>query len=184
MPVFVALLRGVNVTGNNQIKMEVLRALCESLGHECVQTYIASGNVVFRTKLRDPKRLARVLEDAIEQKLGFRPTVVMRTPDQLRETVAQNPFARRKQIEPSKLLVCFMLAAPDAEALNKLSKLETAPEELHVVGQEMYIYFLNGQGKSDLKLSKIDKILQMPYTGRNWNTVNKLLEMADALERG
>jgi uncharacterized protein (DUF1697 family) len=182
MPVAVCMLRGVNLGGNKKIKMEALRALCTSLGCEDVKTFINSGNVVFRTKERNLNRLAKVVEDAVESEAGFHAGVVLRTAAEMRETAANNPFARRKEIEPGKLLVNFLADAPSAETVKKLEALDTAPDELYVRGREMYIYFPNGQGQSKLKWAPIDKLLNMTFTGRNWNTTTKLLEMAEALE--
>src|SRR5271170_7135007 len=108
MTTVIALLRGVNVGGHNMIKMDLLRALCESLGHCDVQTYVQSGNIVFRTKERDVAKIAANIESAIEKKHGFRPDVIVRTTAEMREVVAKNPFAIRKGIEPGKLIVTFL----------------------------------------------------------------------------
>src|SRR5665811_2227083 len=104
MPVIISMLRGVNVGAHNRIKMDALRALYESLGLRDPQTYVQSGNVVFRTDKRDLVALAKRIEDAIEQGFGFRPTVILRTSGELREVIARNPFAKRRGIEPTKLL--------------------------------------------------------------------------------
>src|SRR5215471_10775635 len=88
----VALLRGVNLGGHKQIKMDVLRGLCESLGLCNPQTYIQSGNVVFTTKERDFPKLAPRIEAAIEKRAGFRPDVILRTCAEMRDVIARNPF--------------------------------------------------------------------------------------------
>jgi uncharacterized protein (DUF1697 family) len=183
MPVAICMLRGVNLGGNKKIKMEALRALCTSLGCEDVKTFINSGNVVFRTKQRSPERLGKGIEDAIEEEAGFRAGVVLRSTAEMRKVLVNNPFAKRKGIEPGKLLVNFLADAPSSDTAKKLEALDTAPDELYVRGREMYIYFPNGQGQSKLKWSPIDKLLNMTFTGRNWNTTTKLLEMAEALEK-
>src|SRR5580704_18649385 len=103
MPAMVCMLRGVNVGGHNKIKMDELRCLCESLGLRNPQTYVQSGNVVFTTGERNLARLAARIETAIEQKLGFRPSVVLRTTAELRDVIARNPFAGRRDIEPGRL---------------------------------------------------------------------------------
>jgi uncharacterized protein (DUF1697 family) len=186
MAVIVAMLRGVNVGGHNQIKMEALRALCESLGLRDAQTYLQSGNVVFRTNEVRTKRnlaaLARRMEDAIEQSFGFRPAVIVRTITELRDTIARNPFARRRGIDPGKLLVTFLADEPSAESHGKVLKIKAGPEELFVDGREVYIYFPNGMGRTKLSWPTIAKMLGTSGTGRNWNSVTKLLEMAEKLE--
>ena len=182
MPVVICLLRGVNVGGHTKIKMDVLRALCESLGLESPQTYIQSGNVVFKTKERNLKQLARKIEQAIEGKVGFRPAVILRTVAELAETLATNPFAKRRDLNPSKLLITFLAEAPSALALKELAKIEADPEEMMVNGCEIFVYFPDGMGRSKFPWTRIGKILGSTGTGRNWNTANKLLEMAQKLE--
>jgi len=101
MPIVISMLRGVNVGGHNKIKMDALRALYESLGLRDPQTYVQSGNVIFRTEERDLVRLARRIENAIERRFGFRPHVIVRTASELRDVIARNPFAPRRGLTPS-----------------------------------------------------------------------------------
>src|ERR1700677_2085411 len=102
------------------------RKHCTGLGLEDVQTYIQSGNLVFRDS-GDPATLARRLEDGIEARFGFRPPVVLRTAPELRKVIAKNPFAGRPGIEPSKLLVVFMAASPARAALNQVLAMPCEP---------------------------------------------------------
>ena len=182
MTVIISMLRGVNVGKANRIKMDALRALYESLRLEEPQTYVQSGNVVFKTEERDVARLTKRIEDGIERKFGFHSDVVLRTVSELREVVAKNPFAKRRGIHPGKLLVTFLAGAPHADARDKMSKLKTDPEELRIEGREVYVYFPNGMGRSKLPWPAIGRALGTSGTGRNWNSVTKLLEMAEALE--
>lgn len=182
MPAVICFLRGVNVTGRNMIKMEELRGLCESLGLHNVQTYIQSGNAVFRTKGRNTAALGARIEKAIEERYGFRPHVMLRTSEELRSVVARNPFAKRANLDPSRFLVYFLKGEPTPEACDKTCALKTDTEELRVSGSELYIYYLNGVGKSQLPMARIEKALGISGTGRNWNTVTKLLEMAEKLQ--
>ena len=183
MAVMVAMLRGVNVTGHNMIKMEALRALCESLGLRDAQTYVQSGNVVFRTKERNLAALAKRIEDAIERGFGFRPDVILRTTSEIKDAIARNPFAGRRGIHPGKLLVTFLASAPSAEGRERVLKIKADPEELFIDGREVYIYFPNGMARPKLSWSAIGKMLGTSGTGRNWNSVTKLLEMAEKLEK-
>lgn len=181
MQVVICLLRGVNLGGHNKIKMEDLRALCGSLGLRDAQTYVQSGNVVFRSKERNLARLARSVEDAIEKKAGFRPSVILRTPSDLKGVIATNTFAGRRGLEPGKLLVTFLPADPGPGVHDAVRELKTNPEEVHIRGREVYTYFPDGMGRSKL-VPVMERILKKSGTGRNWNTVTKLLEMAVALE--
>jgi uncharacterized protein (DUF1697 family) len=182
MAVVICLLRGVNIGGHHKIKMDALRALCESLKLRDPQTYIQSGNVVFRTAERDLARLARRLENAIEQACGFRPDVMLRTVAELRNAVAGSPFQARPGIEPGKLAVIFLAAEPASECCEKLLQIQADPEELHIRGRELYIYFPNGMGRPKLSPPLLERTLRTSGTGRNWNSVMKLLEMAEKLE--
>jgi len=182
VPVVIAMLRGVNVGGHHKIKMDVLRTLCESIGLENPQTFIQSGNIVFKTKERNLKKVARLIEDAIEGEVEFRPDVILRTTPELKNAIAKNPFAKRRDLNPAKLLVNFFAEEPDAKAKDQVLKIKADGEEMRINGRELYIYFPDGMGRSKLPLPKIGTILGSTSTGRNLNTVNKLLEMAQSLE--
>lgn len=179
--VVISLLRGVNVGGHNKIKMDALRALCESLGFQHAQTYVQSGNVVFRTPARDTAQVARQLEDAIGRRFGLRVAVVVRTLDELRGVVARNPFFSRDGIDPAKLLVTFLATEPDPGAAARIAAIKADPEELRLDHRELYIHYPNGVGKSKLAPSVVGRALGAVGTARNWNTVVALVRMADAL---
>lgn len=184
MPVLIALLRGINVGGNNKIKMDALRALFLSLKFRSPRTYVQSGNVIFQAAQGDPQKIAKRIQQGIQRQFGCRPEVILRTAEELHAVTAKNPFAGRSGIEPAKLLVSFLLSEPRPGAREELNRQKFSPEELHLVGRELYIYFPNGIGKSKLPWSRLDKILGTSGTGRNWNSVTKMLEMAEALASG
>jgi uncharacterized protein (DUF1697 family) len=182
MAVLVSMLRGINVGGHNKVNMGDLRSLYESLGLQDAQTYVQSGNVVFRTKERNLAVLAKRIEEAIERRFGFRVDVIVRTASELRDVIARNPFAKRRAVDPGKLLVTFLANHPSVQARDQVLKINTDPEELHIDGREVYIYFPNGMGSSKLSWPTIGKKLGTTGTGRNWNSVTKLLEIAEQLE--
>ncbi len=182
MAVLVSMLRGINVGGHNKVNMGELRSLYESLGLQDAQTYVQSGNVVFRTKERNLAVLTKRIEEAIERRFGFRVDVIVRTPSELRDVIARNPFAKRRAVDPGKLLVTFLANHTSVQARDQVLKINTDPEELHVDGREVYIYFPNGMGRSKLSWPTIGKKLGTTGTGRNWNSVTKLLEIAEQLE--
>ena len=180
MPIVISMLRGVNVGGHNKIKMDALRALYKSLKFTGCQTFIQSGNVIFKTKERNLAKLTSQIQTAIERSFGFRPDVILRTSDELRDVIARNPFATRRGIEPGKLLVTFLASAPTTQARDNLLKLKTDGEELRIDGRELYIYFPDGMGRSKI-WPLIERTLKVSGTGRNWNSVTKMLAIADAL---
>jgi uncharacterized protein (DUF1697 family) len=179
MGAMICLLRGVNVGGHNKCPMEALRAMCAELKLENARTLIQSGNVVFSTKETDPARLAERFQRAFEKKFGFRAGVVMRTAGEMKAAVAGNPFPRRAAEEPGKLMVMFLAEKPGKGAQERLAKMPREREELRLAGREIYIYFPEGAGRSRLAWSTIGDALGTVGTGRNWNTVTKLLEMAE-----
>ena len=181
MPVLISMLRGVNVGAHNRIKMDALRSLYESLDLEDPRTYVQSGNVIFRSRETNTAQLAAKIQPAIAKKFGFSPDVVVRTVEEMRRVIAANPFAGRKDVSPDKLLVTFLASEPAKEASASLKELSALPEEIHLKGKELYIYFPNGAGKSKLPWSRIDKLLKVTGTARNWNSVSKMLEMAEEM---
>lgn len=182
MSVVISMLRGVNVGGHHKIQMDALRALYASLGLRDAQTYVQSGNVIFRAAGQDVVLLPKRIEDGIERSFGFRPVVIVRTPSELRDVIAGNPFATRPGIDPSRLLVTFLARDPAPEAREKARRIRADPEELWIGGRELYIYFPNGMARPKLSVALLEKTLQTPGTGRNWNTVRRLLELAERLE--
>jgi uncharacterized protein (DUF1697 family) len=183
MPAIICMLRGVNVGGHNIIKMDALRALCESLKLKSSKTFLQSGNVVFLSNESNLLSLSQRIQDSIERNFGFRPDVVLRSSCEMRHVIARNPFASRHGIDPAKLLVTFLATEPAKQAREALAKFETRGEELHFHGNELYIYFRKGMGQSKLSWPALEKALNTSFTGRNWNTVTKLFDLAESLEK-
>jgi uncharacterized protein (DUF1697 family) len=182
MPVLICLLRGINVGGHHKVGMAALRTLCESLDLRDVQTLLQSGNVVFRTEKRYVAKLRKALEDAIEREFGFHSDVVLRTAAELKEAAGKNPYAARQDLDPSRLAVHFLAAAPAVEAVKQTLAIDCHPEELHIHGRELYVYYPNGMARPKLSMPLVERTLKTTGTSRNWNTVRKLLEMAEKLE--
>jgi uncharacterized protein (DUF1697 family) len=182
MPVVIAMLRGVNLGPHNRVKMEELRALCGTLKLRDAQTYVQSGNVLFRTDDRDLQKASKRLEDAIEKEFKFRCDVIVRTTAEMKDVVARNPVAKRRGIDPRKLLVTFLSADPGEEARAKVRAIKTAPAELWIEGREVFIYFPNGMARPKLSWPTIPKLLNVSGTGRNWNSVVKMTQMAEEMD--
>jgi uncharacterized protein (DUF1697 family) len=163
----IALLRAVNVGGTGKLPMADLRALCKDLGFTDVATYIASGNLVFRTRLSEAKAKT-ALETALAKRLGKPASVIMRSHEEMLAVEQANPYP---DAAPNQLLVLFLDKAPPKSALADVK----APggERLTLLGREVFIHFPLGMGVSKLKIPLADV-----GTGRNLNTVRKLIEMA------
>src|ERR1700751_1985934 len=128
MPVLISMLRAVNLVHHNRIKMETLRALYSSLKFDNPQTYLQSGNVIFKTSERKLDGVAKRIQSGIEKKFACRTDIILRTVAELRGVGARNPFARRSNIEPSKLLVAFLVDDPGEGARKTLEAQKFAPE--------------------------------------------------------
>jgi len=163
--------------------MDALKAIYESLRLRDSRTYVQSGNVLFKTRTRDLKRLAAEIEAAIHQARGFHADVIPRTTADLESVIERNPFAGRAGVEPAKLVVTFLAAGPAPQGLDKIATLTGHPEELRLDGRELYIYFPNGMGQSKLPFAALEKAMKTPGTARNWNSVNKPLELARQAQR-
>ena len=173
---YVALLRGINVTGKNMIKMEMLRATFESLGFKDVKSYINSGNLVFETTKTDDGKLAKKIHDAIQNEFGFNISVMVRTMAEVEEVVAWAPFSG--QFESHKDVHVFFLN-------EKL----TDEQEAYLLeqGNENEIFAILGRHVAcllkihitDSAVGKgfIDKKLKVAATGRNWRTVQMIAAM-------
>lgn len=177
MTTFVSLFRGINVGGHQVVRMDELKALYESLGFRDVVTYIQSGNVVCTGDDADPAQLSRQIEDAFAQKFGFQARVIVRTATELQKIIENNPFQNQPAKESNRVLVMFLAAPPESAVQEDLHKAYAGPEEIHIVGQEVYIYYPNGMGRSKLSHTLIEKKLKTVGTGRNWNTVLQLQKM-------
>jgi uncharacterized protein (DUF1697 family) len=184
MAVIISMLRGVNLGGHNRVKMDALKALYESLGLRDVETYVQSGNVIFRTTSRDLVQLSKRIEEGIEKSFGFHSDVIVRTPGELRDVVRKNPFGSRRGIDPKRLAVTFLAGDPGKEARGKLLAIKTEPEELRIDGRELYIYYPDGMARPKLTWPIIERALKTSGTSRNWNSVTKLLEIGERFEAG
>ena len=177
MITFVSLIRGINVGGHQTVRMDELKELYESLGFKNVITYIQSGNVVFTSDDVEVAQLARQIEAGFAQKFGFRAKVMVRTSAELQAIIDSNPFQNQTMKESNRVVVMFLDARADSGALEDLRETYTGPEELDLIGQEVYIYYPNGIGRSKLTNSFLEKKLKTAGTARNWNTVLQLQKL-------
>jgi uncharacterized protein (DUF1697 family) len=174
MTTFVSLLRGINVGGHHQVPMAELQALSKALGYKQVITYGHAGNVVFTCEETDPTQLAKRLEKGFAQQFGFAVTILVRTAEQFHQMVCNSPFASQPEKESQWILVLFLTTRPTSTALQALQETHAGPEEIHLMGQEMYLYYPQGIGRSKLSPAFLEKKLQTTGTGRNWNTILQL----------
>jgi uncharacterized protein (DUF1697 family) len=170
MTAFIALLRAVNVGGNNTLPMTELKALCEAAGFGKVRTYIASGNVVFESKASEAKVKA-ALEAKIATHTGAKIGVIVRTAAEMAAVLERNPFAEKP---PSKTVAIFLDAAPARGALEAMTGRKD--EEVRLGAREIYTHYPSGQGRSKLKIPAA-----RDGTARNMNTLAALTKLASSL---
>jgi uncharacterized protein (DUF1697 family) len=175
---FIALLRAVNV-GGRKLPMAELRALCGELGWEDVETYIQSGNLVFTAAGR-AGALEEALEQAIEERFGLDVPVMVRTAAQWAACAAANPFPKVAADEPNRLQLLVSKETPRGDAAERLMERARAGEVVKAAGGALWFHFPEGVGTSKLLPALIDKAAGSPSTSRNWRTVLKLKEMAQA----
>jgi uncharacterized protein (DUF1697 family) len=174
---YVAFLRGINVGGNNMLPMKDLAALFAKARCTAVETYIQSGNVVFRADPKVAAGIPAVIAKAIADHSKMRIPVVVRSAAELRRVAKNNPFVQRGT-DTDKLHVVFLAGAPPAAAVAALDAKRSPPDEFVVRGAEIYLHCPNGYGRTKLSNAYFDSKLDTVSTVRNWRTVLKLLELS------
>jgi uncharacterized protein (DUF1697 family) len=180
MTIYVSFIRGINVGGNKTIPMAKLKSAYESLRFTPVKTLLNSGNVVFDTTETNRAKLVKTIEMVLEEEFGFRPVVVLRTAAELKRIIAQNPFADMAKNDPSHLLVMTLAEKPRRGAKANLAKVYSGPEEIEIEGENVYVTYPNGIGKSKLTNAMLEKHIGVG-TARNWNTLTKMLTLAEGV---
>ena len=172
----IVLLRGINVGTRKRISMAELRAALTDLGYEDVRTHLQSGNVLL-TSAAAPAQLQDEIERAIAERFGLEVDVVVRTRAELAAVIERNPLGD-VATNRSRYLVNFLSKEPAADAVRELSKAEVSPEQFVVGGRELYAWHPDGVHRSKLN-PLVERTLGVRATARNWNTVERLLELAD-----
>jgi uncharacterized protein (DUF1697 family) len=178
MATYIALLRGINVGGHKIIKMDQLRRSFEALGFKNVRTYVQSGNVIFEAAKRSPQKMVAAIERRILDEYGFEVVVIVRTAEEMSRAIEKNPFLREDGIDRTKLHVTFLSHVPARDVLSKLDAVDAGKERFCCLDSEMYLHLPNGAGESKLSITLFERVLSVSATSRNWNTVNKLAELA------
>jgi len=171
---YVALFRGINVGGKHSLPMQELRDILALLGCENIQTYIQSGNAVFSTAM-DSALLSAHIQDAIDERFGFAPQVLLLTVERFKEIAAANLFPEGEET-PKFLHVWFLTDAPVEPDLDALNGLKAPSEQFLLSNGALYLHAPDGVGRSRLA-EKIDRYLGVATTARNWRTITKLLEL-------
>ena len=182
MTTHLALLRGINVSGHNMIKMEALKTALENIGFQNVTTYIQSGNVFVTTEEENPAKVGFLIKQEIFKAFGHEVPVVVITKTDLEACLANNPYLKETDLDTKKLYVAFVSMALRNEAINDLKMSQVKPDQAFIDANKIYIKYAVGAGKTRLDQKYIEKKLNVTATIRNWNTVTQLLAMYEELE--
>lgn len=177
MKTHLALLRGINVSGHNMIKMDVLKKLLENAGFQNVRTYIQSGNVFVDSEEENGASVGFKIKQEIFKQLGLEVPVVIIGKDDLEACLKNNPYLKEKDCDTKKLYVAFLSKELHDGAINDLKISQFKPDEATIDKNKIFIKYAVGAGKTRLDQKYIEKKLNLVATIRNWNTVTTLLEM-------
>lgn len=178
MQTYIALLRGINVSGSKKIKMADLREKLQALELQNVQTYIQSGNIVFGFKTGEQDKLSAQIHQLILNKFGYEVPTLVKTLEEIQQVISENPFQYDSDKDPTRVFVTFLADEPATDKVENLKNYEQDPEELHHHGKTMYFYSPGNYGRAKLNNNFIESKLKVHATTRNMKTLNKLVEMA------
>jgi uncharacterized protein (DUF1697 family) len=172
-----ALLRGINVSGHNMIKMDALKIALEKIGFTNVSTYIQSGNVFVETEETSSFSIGFQIKQEIYKTFGYDVPVIVIGKNDLELCFKNNPFLNDKYIDTKKLYVAFVSKELNSNAINYLKISQFKPDEAFIDHSRIFIKYDIGAGKTRLDQKYIEKKLNVVATIRNWNTVTNLLEL-------
>jgi uncharacterized protein (DUF1697 family) len=174
---YLALLRGINVSGHNMIKMDALKKMLENMGFQNIETYIQSGNIFFDSEEENAASVGFKIKQEISKVFGYDVPVIMISKTDLELCFKNNPYLKEKECDIKKLYVAFISKELTAAAINDLKISNFKPDEAAIDSNRIYIKYAIGAGKTNLDQKYIEKKLNVVATIRNWNTVTKLLEI-------
>jgi uncharacterized protein (DUF1697 family) len=177
MPIHLALLRGINVSGHKMIKMEALKKALETIGFTNVVTYIQSGNVFVTSDEESVAKVGFIIKQEIFKAFGHDVPVIMVTKAELQACLHNNPFLKKANLDTKKLYVSFVSKTLKSDHIHDLKISNIKPDEVHIEENRIYIHYAFSPAKTRLDNSYIEKKLNVISTIRNWNTIHKLVEM-------
>jgi uncharacterized protein (DUF1697 family) len=181
MITYIALLRGINVSGKNKIKMVDLKQLLLNLGYTDITTYIQSGNVIFKSNIKDKVVIEKTIISAITNHFNLTIKVLIITKSELNTIFNSNPFLNNDaSIDSSKLHVTILDKKPNFETILNLETFKNnSNDEFKFVNNIIYLYCPNGYGKTKLTNNLFENKLKIAATTRNWKTITKLFELSN-----
>lgn len=177
MKTHLALLRGINVSGHNIIKMNDLKLMLENIGFSNVQTYIQSGNVFVTSTIENQNEVGFIIQKEIFKTFGHEVPVVVISKKDLEDCLHYNSFLSVSNIDIKKLFVAFLSKPIDSQAINDLKPSQFKPDEIQIYENKIFIKYEIGAGKTKFDQKYIEKKLNLVATIRNWNSINSLFDL-------
>jgi uncharacterized protein (DUF1697 family) len=174
----IAFLRAINV-GGRRVKMDRLQQIFVEMEFANVETFIASGNVIFDTDVVDKKALAQQIETGLQDALGYWVDTFVRTVGEITAVSTYQPFPP-SELEGSVLYIGFLAGSPSAESVQKLQAFTSDIDSFHVHGHEVYWLCRKTISQSKFTGAKLEKALGMPTTMRNQTTIDRLVKKSYA----
>ncbi len=179
MQTHLALLRGINVSGNKMIKMDALKIALEKIGFQNVRTYIQSGNVLIDTNEESTAKIGFIIKQEIQKTFGHDVPIIVISKKDLELCFENNPYLKIPEIDIKKLYVAFVSSILKPENINDLKISNFKPDEAVIDANRIFIKYETGAGKTKLDQNYIEKKLNVIATIRNYNTITNLLKMFD-----
>ncbi|UMB60667.1 DUF1697 domain-containing protein [Lutibacter sp. A80] len=179
MHIYIALLRGINVSGKNKIKMIELKQLFLDIGFSEVNTYIQSGNVIFSTNQTNTLKIEQLITTKIKEQFKYAVKVLILKKDELETAFNTSPFLNKTTFDLKKTCATFLDKIPTNEGILKVKELAAKNEIVLFKNKIAYLYCPNGLGSTKLTNKNIETKLKISATSRNWNTVTRLVELSN-----
>ncbi|QMU30927.1 DUF1697 domain-containing protein [Adhaeribacter radiodurans] len=181
MQTYIALLRGINVSGQKMMKMPELLALFQSLNLKNVKTYVQSGNVVFQTEKQGATNLEEQIARAITEKFQFSVPVLVKDQTEWERVLQNNPFIINQDEDTSKLHVTLLASEPTPDRVAKINPALYLPDEFRIVKNTIYLSCPNGYGRTKLHNNFFESKLKVNATTRNWKTMQALMNLVESI---
>ena len=182
MKTYVSILRGINVSGKNLIKMNDLQRMYESFGFQNIKTYIQSGNVVFRSEEINLEELELRISDEILKRFTFNVPVLVREASELKNILARNPYINEIKDDLSKLHITFLSKSPEKQFKESIENNSYLPDKYVIMERTIYLFCPNGYGNTKLSNNFFENKLKVKATTRNLRTLTELVKMGERSE--
>ena len=178
---YISLLRGINVSGHNKLKMDALKKMYEKFGFKKVKTYLQSGNIIFQNTDCNHNKLDQLISMQIKKDFELQVPVTVLTVDQMERIIKNNPFLKDLTKDISFLHVTFLASQPEDYDNESITSRIAKGEDIVITDSAVYLYCPDGYGKTKLTNSFIESRLKVSATTRNWKSANEILRIAQEI---